>query len=442
MASLGWRSLTISVALQLGGILTLHNLCLAFYPKAELDLYGLSDFYPLSVFQFRLPTPSQVALGGIFIGLFVWLQPRLSRRDTRLSYLFLAGLAFALISNLLQGWQRGIVYPTATIGDAGFEYYHDAVKLEGARAFLERFNATQDRLFDHSRTHPPGPVLLYYALHLLLQDPGAISLAVCALSLALALPYLRRFLRQAFSEEPPGVLLLFCILPAILIYGLAVVDAVIAAVMLATVVEFLDARRPHTWLLSSAFLALSLFFTFGALVLLPVLVGFELLRRRSLTRSVRVIVTAGLLLASLRALGFDWLEAFVQASRLENERGFLLFADPRRYFWYRLGAIAEIAFFFTPFLVLLSFRGLGALRASSADFYALTLLALASLLALLLSGAMQVGEAARICMFILPYLLLPASSGWREMDEPSRRRILYAVFGWGLTQQLFGFYYW
>jgi len=423
-------------------VVALHALCLTFYPKADLDPWQLSDFYPLSVFKWRRPHVEQVGLAVVTFGVFAWLWRRLSERAPPLVVALAAAFGLALLSNLLFGFRFGIDYPTATTG-SGIEYYDDAVLIKGPLWFLARYNRIQFELLEHARTHPPGPVLLYYALHRLMREPALISLAICALSLGLALPYLRRLVRFVFGEEPPGALLLYAILPGILSYGLAVVDAVIASLFLAALVEFVTEESRSSAARSAAFVALSLFFTFGALFLLPVLVGFELWRRRRVTRSVLVIGGAALLLGALLPLtGFDWLGAFHQASAIENEKGFLLLANPRGYLWYRLGAVAEIMIFFTPFLGWLLVRGMGRLRAVSADGFALACLGPATLALMLLAGAMKIGEAARICLFILPYLLLPALAAFRTLGAGARTRTAYAVLAWGLMQQLVGFYQW
>jgi hypothetical protein len=442
-SKLGWIELALSALAMLVGVVALHALCLTLYPKAELDPWNESDFYPLSVFKLRFPRPYQLGLALLAWGGLYGLQARLLVPKVRLAYIFGVALLLVLSSNLLHGWRFGIDYPTATVGTGGIEYYDDAILIKGPLWFLRRFNVIQAVLLEHARTHPPGPVLLYHALHRALGDPGLISIAIGAASLALALPYLRRLLTLTLGEEPPGALLLYSILPAVLVYGIAVVDVVIAALFLATLVTFLDERRSRSFANSALWLGLSGFFTFAALFLLPVLVGFDLLRRRRLRRSVSVIAGAALGLALLAPLtGFDWWAAFRRASALENEGGFLLFANPRAYVWYRLGAVAEIMIFFTPFLCLLGWRGRASLRRDHLDAYTLAWLGPASLAAMLLAGALRSGEAARVCVFILPYLLLPVAAAFRALDRKSRHRSLHAVFAWGLLLELFGFYQW
>jgi hypothetical protein len=435
--------LLVASVLLVSGIACLHFACLHWWARAELDPYDLSDFYPLSVFKLRRPSLAQLGFALLCEGAFLVAWRRISRRLTPLAGLFAIALSFAVLSNLLHGWRYGIDYPTATSGDSGIEYYHDAILIRGPLWFLSRFNAIQFELLEHARTHPPGPVLLYYALYRSLQDPGLISIGVTALWLGLALPYLRRLWLLVFGEAPPTALFLYALLPANLIYGLATVDAPIAALFLATVVCFVDDQRPRSLGFAVGWLSLSACFTFGALFLIPVCFGFELVRRRSVKRSLLLLVASALLLASLKPLfGYDWLASFLRASAMENEKGFLLFAEPKRYLWYRLGAVAEIACFFSPFLLLLWARGWPALRRASQDGWALAWLGPLSLAGLLLSGAMKIGEAARICLFILPFLLLPVVAAFRELHESGRFRVAQAVFVWGLLLQLFGFYQW
>ncbi len=426
------------MALAIGA---LHFAALAHCPKPELDRLNLSDFYPMSVFRLRWPKPYQLALAAGYIGAFSWLWSRLA--SAPLGRVFVSGLLFAVLSNGLHGVRYGLDFPTATSGTGGIEYYHDALAIRGPVWLLQHFNAVQFELLEHSRTHPPGPVLLYWVLAQVLRAPVLISIAITAISLGLALPALKRLWVLVFGEVPPGALALFTILPAWLVYGLAVVDAPIAGLFLGCVVCFVDRARSWSWLGASLLLFLSLFFTFGALFLLPVLFGFELVRERSIKRSLKVMGVAGLLLAMLKLLfGFDWLAAFSLAARMENPGGFLLFIEPKRYLWYRLGAVGEVALFFTPFLCWLWARGFPRLRRLSGDGFALAWLGPCSLAAMLLSGAFKIGEVARIALFILPFLLLPVVAAFRELSDSGRVRVAHAVVLYGVVLQLFGFYQW
>lgn len=437
-----WRSLAVAFVVVVGGLLALHFTCLWLCPKSVLDPWNLSDFYPLSVFRFRRPQLYQLGIAAVFVAGYALIWPRLLRAR-HVAWPIVAGLGFAVVSNLLHGVRFGLDFPTATKGDGGIEYYHDAIVIQGPLWLLERYNAIQFELLEHARTHPPGPVLFYWLLYRLVHHPVLISVAVAGVSLALTLPYLRRLLRLVGGEEPPGALALYTLLPAILIYGLATVDAFIAPLFLAAVVAFVDDERRWGWLESALFVFLAHFFTFGALFLWPVLFGFELLRRRRLTRSALVLsLTAAGLAVLAVASGFDWWRAFWKAARMENQEGFLLLASPQKYLWYRLGCVAEIALFFTPFLGLLWARGWRLLKEASRDGWTLAWLAPASLAAMLLAGALKIGEAARVCLFLLPFLMLPVVATWQKLEPRSRSRVTCLVLGYGIALQLGGFYQW
>lgn len=444
-ASARWSTFALAAAAMVVAVGLLHAACLHFYPKEQLDPWSLSDFYPMSVFKLRVPEPRQIMtvllLGSMF---YVTRQSVTSGAKPKLAVTVLLGVAFLLLSNLLHGVRYGIDYPTASVGTGGIEYYHDAILIKGALWFLARFNDIQFELLEHARTHPPGPVLLYYVLHHALKYPQLISIAIGALSLGIGLPYLRRGMMLLLGRDlSAGGLYLYSFMPAVMIYGIAALDAVVASLFLATLVEFIDdERRAAPWL-AALWLVLSLCFTFAALFLLPVLAGFEVLRRRRVARSLMVFGAAALLLYALwLTTGFDWFESFRRASAIENDKGFLLLANPRGYLWYRLGAVAEILIFFTPFMAVLAYQGLGKLRREHADAFTLTWLGPSVLALMLLAGMLKIGEAARVCIFIVPYLMLPAFVTWGELDRAGRLRTLGLVLGWSTFMQLFGFYQW
>lgn len=434
------RQIWTQAFLFLGAILALHYTCLYFFPKAELDVYDISDFYPLSVFNFRRTFLAWHWVGAGLLALACWVAaPWLSRpRAFLLVWAFAFGLAFS--SNLIHGWTFGIDYPTATWGDSGIEYYHDAVLVKSAAWFLGRFNQIQAALLEHARTHPPGPVLYYYFLAKALPSPAAISLASGAIATGLFLFYWRRLCWRFFGRDL-GESVLGAVLPAMLIYSIAVIDAVLAGVFLACLAHFVADDRAKSAVLCGAWMALGLFFTFGALFLIPLILGASVISRR-LWRGLLAFLVAAALLASLKLLGFDWWAAFRAAAKLENEQGFLLFAHPRRYLWYRLGAVAEIFFFFTPFLLALAWRGLPLLRMANPGVTRLAWLGPLILLAMLLAGMLKIGEAGRVCIFITPFLLLPVARAWRVLEAPSRVSALRAVMLWAVAMQLFGFYQW
>lgn len=367
--------------------------------------------------------------------------PRLERIDS-MGLMVLIAWGSSFLVKLLDGWRFGIDYPTATWGDNGVEYYHDAIWIKDPLGFLAHFNASQIFLFEHSRTHPPGAVLLYYFLLQIFHNPGLISLSIAGIALGLALPAWRRLIELSLGTAPPGSVLLLALLPAILIYGLASLDAVIAACFLVAWVNFLDESSPRSFCFAALFIFLASTLSFAVFFLVALILVWAFLEAR-LIRALKIlgVVAAALLLIKF-ALGFDWLQSFSLASYLENPRGFRLFSDPAQYFWFRLAIPAEISFFYTPFMFWMTWRGFHMMPAGAPRFSKLPIATLGIFIIFLASGALKNGEGARVALFLLPFLLLPALLAWRELDGTSRRLMATGLFSWAILMQLFGFYQW
>ncbi len=203
-------------------------------------------------------------------------------------------------------------------------------------------------------------------------------------------------------------------------------------------------------MLTSSFLL-----TFVSLFILPVLVGFDLLVRRSLKRSLIVITgVAGIHLLLYGLTGYDAWHSFRTASLYENPQGFMLLVDPVNYVFTRLEDVAEIVFFFGPFLLVLLFRGLTSnvrlrpLKAlgelTARPLLVLTILGCVSLLGMYAVGAWRTGETARACAWIYPYLLFPVAYYLEDTDVGAGQRYQLAslVFAQSVGMQLFGNYFW
>ena len=83
-------------------------------------------------------------------------------------------------------------------------------------------------------------------------------------------------------------------------------------------------------------------------------------------------------------------------------------------------------------------------NANSLKKYNLILAALIALGLLFLTGAPKKGETARICMFILPFLLIPVIAYIQKTNMSRRDKVvlLVLVFGQALFLQLIGSWLW
>lgn len=405
--------------------------------------------WPLSMFSLKIPGIHEpVAQAGIVVAIlavfFLVAGRQLHRITEHRSLLLAVGGLLVLSTNLIHGPTYGLVHPHH---DAQ-QYYHDAAQVSSASRFLEEFNTRQPRLGCHARTHPPGAVLLLHGLRLALGSPAAVSVAMALAAVAFTGLFFHGVLAYDFDRQTCGyVTLLLLLIPSIQIYYCATLDAIVASCFLG-LLYFI--RHPH-WAVSVAGSLASLLcasmLTFGACFLGPVLVGIEILTRRSLRRSAAILSGMGLFYATFYlATGFDYIEAFRTASALENPAGFMLVTEPASYVMTRLENVADILWYFGPFLLLLSVCGMRLLWRTKVYPHAAatTVLGLLTLAAMFLSGAFRTGETARACLFIVPYLMLPVAAylQHRGCTMHDKRVLAWLVFGQCLAMQTLGGYYW
>ncbi|MBN2477073.1 MAG: hypothetical protein JXB62_20870 [Pirellulales bacterium] len=416
-----------------------------------------SRWWPLSCFQWkvpgvRAPWSDLGRAAGTLAAFYAFVQWFLRRVTGSAALVVLAGLFFVIGTNLIHGAHYGLAHPHVGSNQdspgAARQYYHDATQVASAGQFLRDFEKTQSTLGCHSRTHPPGAVLLIYGLAKCVRHPTAISLVMAALSVGLSGCFLYRILSRELDPDTCGyVTLLFLLIPAVQVYYCATLDAVIASCCLG-VLAYL--RRPNpilggagmiTWLFCASLLS------FGACFLVPVVVGFELVTRRSVRRSVAVVLGVAALYTVVYLLwGFNYLGAFSTASALENPGGFLALSEPVSYAITRVENVADIVLFFGPFLLVLSARGISELRRHRAcsELLTLTGLGVLTLLAMFLAGTFRTGETARACLFIYPYLMFPVACHLhhRGYCDADMRLLLWLVFGQSLAMQTLGGYCW
>jgi len=406
--------------------------------KSRLD-FPAPKYWPMSIFEPRLPTPGQLlpAAGALLLFIVLW-RKRWWRRPV--AAIAVAGLLLVALSSLGQGWHGAFVQPVAGAAGnmGGIQYWHDALELPGfVTAFCE-FESIQPGLEMHSGSHPPGAVLIVYALQKAFGTPGGVGLALFLISGLLAALLLPRLFRLLGAPELAGYgLAAFFLLPAAQIYLAVSMDALVAGLFLGVVVFYLEPGR-RAWLLALLFLALAFLVTFAALFLPPLLLWWEWRRRRSLRRSLSLLAALGLLLLLARfGAGMDYLQVLLIASSRENPEGFRLLSEPMTYLVSRFENVAEILLFLGPLLSLYLWRGL---RRGAGAAAGLARAAVAILVALFIAGAFHNGETARGCLFAIP-LLLPAAL--REAPEHERERVLLPLlFVQGLLMQLFGSFFW
>jgi len=448
--AIGWVALTTVVAL---------NVIVRWTNGGLIDrVQGATPTYwPISIFTFRLDRLRPAwAIGATVaaIAVFVLAGVYCRRRKSEIAPVVAAGLLLLGLSNLVHGFDHGFVAPLATRQG----YYQLAPGITDPLAFVRTYEANQLSYVVHARTHPPGAVLTFTLLDRLFGSRALISAAIALVSLPASSFLLYRLVGTYYEREVAWyVTVLFVLLPAVQIYFLASLDAIIATLMLGTVYFF---TRESRLALVGAFACLVVvsFQMFLFVLLLPVLAAVAVRRHEKRVPFAAIVLgLVGWYLFVDVALGYDYLDSFVLASNQQNPGGFLLTAKPAWYVYTRLEDVAELALFFTPFLCLLALRGARALRrdvlggggwlpgnAREREPLVIASAAIGSFAALLVAGVYHTGETARGAMYLYPFLLLPVAAALRRIapDERERWLLAAAVFGQSLLMQLVGGYLW
>jgi len=286
-----------------------------------------------------------------------------------------------------------------------------------------------------------------------LPSTRAVSLVVGIGSLALSALLLYRLLATYYPRDVAQyTTYLFVLLPAVQIYYLTSLDALITVAALGAIYCFTrDSPAVATFgTLACLFVAASQ--TFMTVFLGPLLIGLALLRRDRVAPLVVIgVASLGIYVFVNVVLGYDYIASFLTASHQQNPNGFFPLVEPLRYLTTRVEDIAEIVLFLTPVLAVLAVRGTRVLWRSARglsriDREPLVIFGLAagSLLGLFVVGVYHTGETARGALFIYPFLLIPVAAAIRAADPTRRREALLAaaVFGQTLLMQLVGDYLW
>ncbi|MFX1552299.1 MAG: hypothetical protein ACFFBV_00065 [Promethearchaeota archaeon] len=404
-------------------------------------------YWPMSEFNPRIPDWKQLLLAMAVLGLFQFVITQLPKVRNRISFLIIVGIILVLGTNLIQGWEDGFLTPISGGGEEGGQYYHDAIKIEEPLYFLGHFEEIQPGLLTHSRTHPPGAVLLIYFLSKILKDPALISFVIAGFAVFFTMLFLNGILSTQLKEDDLSkyMTFLFLLIPSVQIYYAASIDALIASFLLGVLFFFIYSRLSVSVIGSVIFLLLSSSLSFGFVSILPVILGIEILRGRFFWRSCLVLMGLTVIyLIVFFVTDFNYINSFIIASTIENPHGFRFFSDPISYVFTRIEGIFEIILFLGPFLAVAVIRGMSIVKESNSNLLTMTYLSIVTLLAMLLTGCFRTGETARACLFIYPYLLFPIAIYFQHIriSTKEKSRLLYLVFSQTMLMQMFGNYFW
>ena len=408
--------------------------------------------WPLSMLMFRIPPRfyypnfNHLAIAAATIAFFVVTLVVLPRVKYKLTHLIFFGTILILGSNLTQGWQWAFITPTAGVGIYRNEYYNDAMDITSVSNFISDFVNLQPELLTHSRTHPPGAVLVFFFLAKVIKDPALISIFLAVISILIFVYSFRRLMFYEMKDEGLSgyITLLLILVPAVQIYFASSIDSIIAGCMLGVLSFFVYPTQRYGIIWPILFLLLSSFMSFGVLFLIPVLLGYEYIVEKRITRVIYILLGAiGTYLLLFLVTGFSYSDSFFVATKLENPLGPRFLIEPVSYFATRIEGSIEILVFLGPVLCLIALKGLRE-KSPQKQLKLLTWLALSTLAIMLLMGVYRTGETARAVLFIYPYLFIPIALylNSHPISQQERNLLASLVFGQTMIMQLIGNYFW
>jgi len=243
--------------------------------------FDCAYYWPISIFEVRLPSLiGYVTAGAVTLAFFLFVRYLESKRYP----IWLSCLIAVLLitgSTLIQGVADGLYAPVAGYSQenvyipyslTGQEYFHDALTVTDPVDFFCRYNEIQPTLHNHAHTHPPGAVLTYYFLTKLLRDPAFIALFIMIVATIPTIFFFYKLLKTEIGEETSRYMaFLIVLLPAIQIYYLASLDALITALLTGVLYLFCFGKGRRAVAGAAAMLSGCFLLTYVSLVMFTVL---------------------------------------------------------------------------------------------------------------------------------------------------------------------------
>lgn len=405
--------------------------------------------FPISVVYFSKFTIQGILFSLVFlvVGLFVLKK----YKSLNYTQLFIAYFLIILLGNLTQG----SIHQTflRSFIDTDFQYFHDVIKIENGYDFISNYNNIQDTLTMHAKTHPPFTVWVQYILYILFNKSVlGLSIAMSIIGICSFFPLLK--IIQFFKIETDKsnlLILIFAFIPAVNIYSIVSIDAIFllfSLVFLYGLLIIAKAKKINTQGIIISFIGFSLansisfsgtFFACLAAILAVYQFIVEKNKYTFINLSIVAVLFILFFLLIKITLGYNHLEAFFNASKLENPNGFRGFHQPLVYLFTRIEDVSEILLFLSfGFYAYLFTPKVFDFKKNEINFY-LPIIAFNSLILMFLTGAYGTGETARACLYIYPYFLLLLVN---VKNTQILKNIAYIAFLQTFAMQLLGDYFW
>jgi len=357
-----------------------------------------------------------------------------------IALLMLASFGLQLLGMLcrpegLEHLRAVVMSPIAT------SYFTDALKIDDLGTWLADFHTAT--LAKHSATHPPGPILYYWFWLQFFSAPTAALVGGVALGAlaTLAIPVLYQF-AGLWSDDRQARLVAcayYALVPAIVVFFPEFDQIYPIFAMLAVVAWVRALRGSHAAAIAfGVVLFVETFFAYNLLAagaFLAMYAAYFLWRERGAASAWRALIVAssigvaafGICNAIAWLCGFDPVRTFVHALAMQKldaatvirPWSSTVLLDP---YDFLLGA----GILAGPLIVMHVARIAKSFAASREEF-ALSIMALATILVVDVSGLLR-GETARLWLFLQPFAIVPASRELLRFD--ARGRALFFAVQW------------
>ncbi|MHA1250168.1 MAG: hypothetical protein ACTSRP_09290 [Candidatus Helarchaeota archaeon] len=373
----------------------------------------------------------------------------MDKKDLKFIYITFISLILIISTNLIHGVFIGLENPIN--GDLSItkQFYDDAINIINPLKFISEFEKLQPYLGTHTKTHPPGAVLLFYLLYKAFYYPALISLIICSFSTIFSGIFFYKFLKLKIDKNKLQYIIFFYFLiPAVQIYYLANLYAIVTTLFLGILYFYFHPNIKISIIGTIIFVLIVASITFMFIFIIILLFSYELFKNRNFKSFKKILLIMFILFILnfliLLTFNFNYINSFLIASKLENPYGFLLFSNPIEYLFTRAEDVLEIIIFFGPFLFIFLIYGIKDIKKNYYDSYLLTILGIIIILILFLIGVYRTGETARGCLFIYPILFIPIAFYLSKcsLTRFEKQYLTILIFGQTLIMQLFGFYFW
>ncbi len=405
--------------------------------------------FPMSVVYINQFSVTGFFFSFLFLifGLLVVKQyQNLSKINLILSYFILIILGNLAQGSIHQSFLRSLL-------DTDFQYYHDVLKVTSGYDFISHYNENQETLTMHAKTHPPFSVWLHYIIWKIANySPLGLAYGMSILGLTAIFPYMKILdFFKIKSNHKKILILLFALLPAVNIYSIVSIDAIFLMFSLWFLYGLLlivDSKKINIKGIALVLLGfiganmISFSGTFFACV--AALVSFYqliILKEKNTLYNFIIVGLCFLCFLGILYLGLNYnhIDAFFNASKSENPRGFRGFAEPAIYFFTRLENISEILLFLSfGFFAYLFQPKIFHFKKRQLNFI-LPIIALSTILLMFVTGAYATGETARACLFLYPYFIMLL---FNIKDIQILKNITYIALFQTFFMQMLGDYFW